>query len=93
MAEDFVTHDIVDLFRRSVEAGNRRDFDAQASTFAPDGVYDASPMGLSVNEGRVAIRDFTQETLRPYEEASTELEENLDLGGGLALRCSSRAVV
>jgi ketosteroid isomerase-like protein len=83
MSQENVTHDFVDLFRWSVEAGNRKDFDAQLSIFAPDCVYDWSPMGLGVYEGRAAIRDFFAETRRPYEEQSIELEENLDLGGGV----------
>jgi ketosteroid isomerase-like protein len=83
MSEDSTSPDLVELTRLSLEAGNREDFDAQASIFAPDGVFDASPMGLGIYEGREAIRDFFEETRRPYEEAFAEFEENLDLGGGI----------
>ncbi len=75
--------DLVELTRRSMEAGNRGEFEVQVSIFAPDAVFDASPMGLGVYEGRAAIRDFLEETRRPYEEASAELDENVDLGGGV----------
>jgi ketosteroid isomerase-like protein len=83
MREEPPTPDLVELTRRSMEAGNRRDFGAQVSIFAPDAVFDASPMGLGVYEGRAAIRNFLEEARRPYEEARAELEENVDLGGGV----------
>jgi ketosteroid isomerase-like protein len=83
VSEESKTHDLVELTRRSVEAGNRQDFDAQVSILAPDGVFDASPMGLGTFEGRAAFRDFLEGAQRPYVEAFAELEENRDLGNGV----------
>ena len=52
MSEESTTPDLVELTRGRVEAANRRDFDAMVSFFAPDAVWDLSPMGLGDLRGR-----------------------------------------
>src|SRR5450759_4382210 len=58
MAEESTTPDLVELARRSIEAGSSGDFDAMLSFFAPDGVWDMSPLGMGRFEGRTPIRAF-----------------------------------
>jgi hypothetical protein len=54
-----------------------------ASFFAPDGVWDSSPMGLEVYEGREAIHRFLTEWWGIYDTSGAEAEEILDLGNGV----------
>ena len=58
MPEESTTPDLVELVRRRMDAGDSGDVDAMTSFFAPDGVWDSSPMGLEVYEGQAAIRRF-----------------------------------
>jgi ketosteroid isomerase-like protein len=84
MAEESTTPDLVELGRRSIEAGASGDLDAMVSYFAPDGVWDLSPVGLGIFEGRAAIRSFAEDWLGAYEESETKVEEIHDLGNGVA---------
>ena len=52
MPEESTTPDLVELVRRRMDAGDSGDADAMTSFFAPDGVWDSSPMGLEVLRGR-----------------------------------------
>ena len=45
MSEESTTPDLVELVRRSVEAGNRRDLELSLSFLAPDSVWDMSSIG------------------------------------------------
>jgi ketosteroid isomerase-like protein len=83
MPEEPTTPDLVELVCRRSEASNRRDMDALMSLFAPDGIYDTSPSGLGVYEGRSAIRAFIGEWWDAFEELHLEPEELLDLGSGV----------
>jgi ketosteroid isomerase-like protein len=85
MSEESTTSDLVELARRSLESGNGRDFDAMINFYAPDPVWDMSPMGLGSYEGLVAIRGFLEDWLGAYEEFEIEPEEILDLGNGVTL--------
>ena len=85
LSEESTTPDLAELARRSVEAGSSGDFDAMVSFFAPDGVWDMSPLGMGVFEGRAAIRDFLQDWQGAYEEFGVETEQVLDLGNGVTL--------
>ena len=49
MAEESTTPDLVELTRRALEPANRRDFEATVSFYAPDAVWDMSPMGLGTS--------------------------------------------
>ena len=62
---------------------NRRDFDAVLSFYAPDAVWDMSPMGMGTFEGVSAIRGFFGDWLGAYEEWTMETETIVDLGNGV----------
>ena len=53
------------------------------SFYALDAVWDMSPMGLGVYEGRAAIREFFEDWFGSYEEWASEAETVLDLGNGV----------
>ena len=69
--------------RGAVAAANRRDFDAVLSFYAPDAVWDMSPIGMGTFEGLAAIRGFFEDWLGAYEEYAMEAEEIVDLGNGV----------
>jgi uncharacterized protein (TIGR02246 family) len=82
MSEESMTPDLVELVRRAVEAANRRDFDAVATSFAEDASFD----GRGVDgrfEGRAAIRSMIEEWFGAYEELELKLEDVRDLGSGV----------
>jgi ketosteroid isomerase-like protein len=83
MSVEPTTPDLVELVRRSVEAGSRGDFDAVMGFYAPDAVWDTSPAGVGTFEGLAAIRGFFEDWLAAYEEFEIALEEVLDLGNGV----------
>jgi ketosteroid isomerase-like protein len=83
MSEESTTPDLEELARASLEAVNRRDFDALTTYSAPNFVYDTSPSGFGVYEGEAAIRDFITGYWDAFEELSFELEEFVDLGNGV----------
>lgn len=76
--------DLVDAFRRSVEAFNRRDLDMTASIYAPDAVWDGTEVGIGRFDGRAAFRAFLEDWLAAYDEVKVDAEEILDLGNGIA---------
>ncbi len=84
MSDESTTPDLVDLARQAAEATNRRDLDAVMSFFAPDAVYDLSPVGMGSFQGRAAIRGLFEEWWATYEDWEFELEEMRDLGEGVA---------
>jgi ketosteroid isomerase-like protein len=77
------TQDLVLLTRRSMEASNRGDFDASATMFAPDAVFDVSAVGVGIFHGRDAIHAYLADWMGSYE--SQELREwhGEELGGGI----------
>jgi uncharacterized protein (TIGR02246 family) len=83
MSEEPTTPDLPDVWRRSIEAGKRRDLDAVMSFFAPDAVWEAMT-GLGTHKGTAEIRRFFEDWLGAYEELEVEPEEILDLGNGVA---------
>ena len=86
MSEESTARDMVELLRQSVEAANRRDFDAAWSIYSPDVVWDTSvrPSGaVGRFESLAAWRDFLEEWLAPYEEWKLEVEEIADFGNGV----------
>jgi ketosteroid isomerase-like protein len=86
MSQESTTPDLVELQNRLTDAGSRRDLDAITAFFAPDGVWDMSPMGMGVFEGQAAARGFLEDWFAPYEEYELEAEEILDLGNGVVFR-------
>ena len=84
MADESTTPDLVELARRSIEVGNSGDSDAMVSYFAPDAIWDLSPVGMGTFKGREAIRSFAEDWLGAYEEFEVKPEEVYDLGNGVA---------
>jgi ketosteroid isomerase-like protein len=83
MSEESRTRDPLEMLRRSVEAGSRRDFDEALAPFSPDGVWDMSPLGMGVFKGHEAIRGFFEDWIRAYEDYEIALDEIHDLGNGV----------
>jgi ketosteroid isomerase-like protein len=67
-----MTPDLLELTRRSVEALNRRDFDAAASSYAPNAVLKPTGMGASF-EGVAAIRGFFEDFVGTFAEYQIEV--------------------
>jgi limonene-1,2-epoxide hydrolase len=83
VSEDPTIPNLVDRYRRSVEAANRGDFDAAMSSFGPDPVWDMSPAGVGTFNGAAAIRGFLEDWIAAYEEFEIDAEEIADLGNGV----------
>ncbi len=84
--EESRTADLVELQRRLTDAISGRNVDAMIAFWAPDGVYDVSPIGMGVFVGQAAARGFIEDWWGPYEEYEFEAEETLDLGNGADFR-------
>jgi uncharacterized protein (TIGR02246 family) len=82
MSDKSTTPDLVELVGRALEAANRRDIDAVASSFAEDAIFDGRALGDHF-EGRAAIRSFVEEWFGAYEELAYGFEEVRDLGNGV----------
>jgi ketosteroid isomerase-like protein len=83
MAEESTAPDLVELVRRSVEAADKRDLDAHMAFYAPDAVWDASPMGIGTFEGQAAMRGFWEDWLSSYEGWELQTVEVQELGNGV----------
>ena len=86
MPNESTTPDLVELQKRLTAATNRGDVDAVVAFYAPDAVYDMSPVGMGVFEGHAAVRGFIEDWWTSYEESGFEAEETLDLGNGVGFR-------
>jgi uncharacterized protein (TIGR02246 family) len=82
MSEEPTTADLVELMGRAIEAANRRDLDAAASSFADDASFDGRGLGDHF-EGRAAIRSFLEDWFATYEELEFGVGEVRDLGNGV----------
>jgi ketosteroid isomerase-like protein len=82
VSEESTTHDREELVRRSIEAFDRRDWDAAIAFFTPDGIWD-SPQGLGVSAGRDAVRSLFQDRRAAFEHFEQDLEEFCDPGNGV----------
>ena len=83
MPEEPATRDLVALTRGQWAAVNRGDLDALMRLCPPDAVYDPSPTGVGIFEGRVAIRGFLESWWGAFEAMQYDLEEVRDLGNGV----------
>jgi ketosteroid isomerase-like protein len=83
MPEEPTTPDLVDRYRRTIEAANRGDFDAVMSFWGPAPVWDTSPAGMGTFEGSAAVRGFFEDWVSSYQEYEIEAEEIADLGNGV----------
>jgi len=82
-SKESTTPDLVELMRRRVDAADIGDVDAMTGFFASDAVWDSSPMGMEVFEGRAAIRRFFEDWWGIYDMSGAEAEQLLDLGNGV----------
>jgi ketosteroid isomerase-like protein len=83
MSEEFTTPDLVELTRRTFEAGSRHDVEAALGFYAPDAVMDLSDAALGYFEGVAAIAAFLQDWWGTWGEHLIEVEESTDLGHGV----------
>jgi ketosteroid isomerase-like protein len=82
MSEESTTPDLVERTRRSFAAANRRDWDEVMGFFAHDAVWVVPE--LQAFDGRDAIRGFLEDWVGAYRDVDIEVEDLLDLGGGIA---------
>jgi ketosteroid isomerase-like protein len=82
MAEHRATQDVVALTRAFGKVAG--DVDGEMSFYGPTPVYDLSPMGIGVYEGRAAIRAFLTGWMTSYEGYEEEMQEVIDVGHGIA---------
>ena len=75
---------LAELNRAFIEAANRGDVDAFMSFFAPNAVWDNSPVGTGTFEGAAQVRRVVEDWIGVYEEFEVETEELCDLGNGVA---------
>jgi ketosteroid isomerase-like protein len=82
MSDESTTPDLVGLVREAIDASNRGDYDATMRFFAP-GVVWRSLDGLGTFKGAAAVRGFLEDYVSAYESFDTQLEEIVDMGGGV----------
>jgi steroid delta-isomerase-like uncharacterized protein len=88
MTEESTTPDLGEQGQRVLEALNRRDFDAALSLYAPDVVWELTPLGMGVVEGshlrgHEAIRKLWKDVTEAFDDFESEVEDFHDLGGGV----------
>jgi ketosteroid isomerase-like protein len=83
MPEKSTTPDLVELTRRTFEAGGRHDLDAVLSFYAPDAAMDLTDGALGYFEGLDAIGGFLQDWWGTWGKHLIEVEEIADLGHGV----------
>lgn len=74
--------DVVALTRAFCRAGGS--VEEEMSFYGPNPVYDVSPMGIGVFQGRTAIRRFLADWMSSYEGYQEDMEEVVDFGNGVA---------
>jgi ketosteroid isomerase-like protein len=77
MYERSTSADLVELARRSIEVS---DPEAVLSFYAPDAVWDSTPWGMGIFEGKEAVRAFFEDWGSSYAHLEWKAEEVLDLG-------------
>jgi ketosteroid isomerase-like protein len=77
MSEECTAPDLVELARRSIEAV---DPEAVLGFYAPDAVWDSTPWGLGIFEGKEAVRAFFEDWGSTYAHLEWKAEEIRDLG-------------
>jgi len=82
MPEHRANQDVVALTRAFGKVAG--DVDGEMAFYGPNPVYDLSPMGIGVYEGRAAIRAFLTGWMTSYEKYEEEMQEVIDLGHGIA---------
>ena len=82
MTEESTTPDLVEAIRASVEAVNRRDWDAVESFFAPDAV-DVGVEAIGTFEGAAGTRGYYEDLASSLDDFHVETQEIIDLGNGV----------
>jgi ketosteroid isomerase-like protein len=80
-----VGSDVLELTRQAFAAANTGDYDAMMTSYGPDSVWDASPLGLGTYVGPRAIRSFFEDWIGGLEGWRLEVGEVRDLGNGVVL--------
>src|SRR5271166_2542109 len=80
MAEE---SDLLHKVRRVTEAFARGDIDAAATFYSDGAVFDMSPVGIGIFEGREAIRGLLEDWGEAYEHYEAECEQLRDLGNNV----------
>ena len=88
MTEESTTPDPEEVLGRSIEALNRRDFDAALSLYTPDVVIESAPGGIGVLEGgrvmgREAARKSWEDLTESFADFESKIEDHHDLGSGV----------
>jgi ketosteroid isomerase-like protein len=88
MPGESTTPDLVEILRRGVEAFNRRDFDGFLAAWAPDAVWELSPVRMGVFEmspptGHAAIQKVVEEYPGAFDDFQTAIEEAHYLGNSV----------
>ena len=91
MSEHRATEDVVALTRAFGKVAG--DVDGEMAFYGPNPVYDLSPMGIGVYEGRAAIRAFLTGWMTSYEKYEEEMQEVIDLGNGIAFAAVRESAV
>ena len=91
--DESTASDAVQLLKLVSDAAGRRDLGAITALYAPDGVWDLSPIRMGTFEGHAAIRGFMEDWFGSYEEWEREAEELLDVGNGVAFAVWLREAV
>ena len=84
MSEESTTPEPVELVRGFWASALRSDWDAILRFYAPDAVWDMSPLGLGTYEDQAAMRGLWTDWVGAYEELELDVEA-LDLGNGVVL--------
>ena len=82
MSEESTTPDLVERVRGFWASAARRDWPKILRFYAPDAVWDMSPMGLGTYEDEAAMRGLWQDWVAAYDELHLDVEA-LDLGHGV----------
>jgi ketosteroid isomerase-like protein len=88
MPEEPATPDLEETLRRGVEAFNRRDFDAFLTAWAPDAVWELSPVRMGMFEmseptGHAAIQKVVEEYPGAFEDFQAAIDEAHNVGNGV----------
>jgi SnoaL-like domain len=74
--------DVVALTRAFCRAGGS--VEEEMGFYGPDPIYDVSPMGIGVFQGRAAIRRFLADWMGSYDGYQEDMQEVIDFGNGIA---------
>jgi hypothetical protein len=85
MSEESTTPDLVERMTRLVDAFAEGGIDAAMQVYAPGAVWDLSDAGIGVYEGTEAIRRLVEDWTSSFDDYVFEMQEALDVGGGVGL--------